>query len=112
MPATTTEPRPRQPSSLDFATKVEKLVLLALCTDKDGEILASVTALKRTLRRAAIDVHDFARLLRREGYSEAELRAAWRQGWKEAKLELHKQWREFAAADHDDPIKDEDPASG
>jgi hypothetical protein len=57
------------------STKVGKLLRL-LGSDKPGEVLAAVTALKRTLESASLDVHDLAAIVE-AGLRPAQQRPSW-----------------------------------
>jgi hypothetical protein len=51
-------------SLVSVAPKLSKLIRL-LASDKDGEVLGTVAAIRRTLERAGLDLHDLAKILGR-----------------------------------------------
>jgi len=60
-----------------IAPKLEKLLPL-LASDKDGEVLSAVAAIRRTLERHGLDLHDLAKVLGRAEPPDTVGPLAWR----------------------------------
>jgi hypothetical protein len=63
--------------------KIEKLLRVALSSDKDGEVLAAARAITRTLSGAGSDIHELA--ARVKGVSETDMRRIYDAGVQEGK---------------------------
>jgi len=63
--------------------KIEKLLKVALSSDKDGEVLAAARAITRTLSGAGSDIHELA--ARVKGISEADLQRIFDAGVEQGK---------------------------
>ena len=62
--------------------KIQKLIRL-LSSDNDGEALATLHALKRTLKAEGADIHELAKRI--EGISEAEIKKVFDTGFEKGK---------------------------
>jgi hypothetical protein len=85
-----------------IAGKVAKLIRL-LASDRDGEVLSAVAALRRALESAGSDLHELAKAVTNGGgeLSEAEMRKLFNAGFA-AGLEAAREDREEGFHDADD----------
>jgi len=67
--------------------KLEKLLKLALGSDRDGEVIAAARAIQRTLSSAGSDIHELAERIRGGKLSEAEIRKIYDAGYEAGKDE-------------------------
>jgi hypothetical protein len=67
--------------------KLEKLLKLALGSDRDGEVIAATRAIQRTLSNAGSDIHELAERIRGGKLSEAEMRKIYDAGYEAGKDE-------------------------
>jgi hypothetical protein len=71
-----------------LAHKVGRLVRLLLGTNNDGEVIATLSGLKRTLSGAGLDHYDFAAII--ENALDAEARNAVTDNWRHIVQECRK----------------------
>jgi hypothetical protein len=65
--------------------RIEKLLKLALSSDKDGEVVAATRAIRRTLESAGTDIHEFAERTKGGELSEADMKHIYDTGVQDGK---------------------------
>jgi hypothetical protein len=65
--------------------KIEKLLKVALSSDKEGEVVAAAHAIRRMLANAGSDIHELAARIKGGKLSEAEMRKIYDAGVQEGK---------------------------
>jgi hypothetical protein len=65
--------------------KIEKLLKVALSSDKEGEVLAAARAIRRTLDNAGSDIHELAARIKGAKLSEAEMKRIYDAGVQDGK---------------------------
>jgi hypothetical protein len=64
---------------------LEKLLKVALSSDKDGEVIAAANAIRRTLAGAGSDIHELAARVKGGKIPESEMKRVYDAGYQEGK---------------------------
>jgi hypothetical protein len=64
---------------------LEKLLKVALSSDKDGEVVAAAAAIRRTLTNAGSDIHELAARVKGGKIPESEMKRVYDAGYREGK---------------------------